>query len=316
MAGVYFNGKENLTSAPSLYLPNRVNAAVLRELERALDGADSVAYMVEEVLAPEPEVAKFLKRRKVLSFNFRQANVKLLREQLLNLMQEGRDIIFVPGKPNSTMGCISDVPMPFMMQLAALHLAPVPVFVGMYRENLWRTFCTDKTAEDIVISVLPKLSPGPLTGERVLEAWMEASAEEFTRRPILQTSIARLLVEGLRKNGKTELIDGMDGSRLPFYKMLGVAMALAKELRKILGENERRVGILLPPGKGGVIANYACILAGIVPVNINYTSSEPAFRSIVRQSGITRFISARTFSGPLHIIAASKRSARTVKYAI
>ncbi len=299
MARVYFNGKENLTSAPSLYLPNRVNAAVLRELECALDGADSVAYMVEEVLAPEPEVAKFLKRRKVLSFNFRKANVKTLREQLLNLMQEGRDIIFVPGKPNSTMGCISDVPMPFMMQLAALHLAPVPVFVGMYRESLWRTFCTDKTAEDIVISVLPKLSPGPLTGERVLEAWMEASAEEFTRRPILQTSIARLLVEGLRKNGKTELIDGMDGSRLPFYKMLGVAMALAKELRKILGEDERRVGILLPPGKGGVIANYACILAGIVPVNINYTSSEPAFRSIVRQSGITRFISARTFMSKL-----------------
>ncbi len=299
MAGVYFNGNENLTSTPSLYLPNRVNAAVLRELERALDGAGSVAYMVEEVLAPEPEVARFLKRRKVLTFNFRKANVKILREQLLSLMQEGLDVVFVPGKPNSTMGCISDVPMPFMMQLAALHIAPVPVFVGMYRENLWRTFCTDKTAEDIVISVLPKLSPGPLTGERVLEVWMEASAEEFTRRPILQTSIARLLVEGLRKNGKTELIDGMDGSRLPFYKMLGVAMALGKELRKILGDKERRVGVLLPPGKGGVIANYACILVGIVPVNINYTSSEPAFRSIVRQSGITRFISARTFMSKL-----------------
>ncbi len=299
MARVYFNGKENLTSAPSLYLPNRVNAAVLQELERALDGADSVAYMVEDVLVPEPDVMRFLKRRKVLSFNFRKANVKMLREQLLILMQEGRDIIFVPGKPNSPMGCISDVPMPFMMQLAALHIAPVPVFVGMYRENLWRTFCTDKTADDIVVSVLPKLSPGPLTGERVLEAWMEASAEEYTKRPILQTSIARLLVEGLRKNGKTELIDGMDGSRLPYYKMLGVAMALAKELRKILGENERRLGILLPPGKGGVIANYACILAGIVPVNINYTSSEPAFRSIVRQSGITRFISARTFMSKL-----------------
>lgn len=299
MAGVYFNGKENLTSSPSFYLPNRVNAAVLRELEGALNGADKVAYMVEEVLTPEPEVASYLKRRnrKVLSFNFRQANVKVLREQLLDLMQEGRDVIFVPGKPNSTMGCISDVPMPFMMQLAALHLAPVPVFVGMYREDLWRTFCTVKTAESIVISVLPKLSPGPLTGERVLEAWLEASAETYAKRPILQTSLARLLVEGLRKNAKCELIDGMDGSHLPFYKMLGVAMALAKELKKMV--SDRRLGILLPPGKGGVIANYACILAGIVPVNINYTSSEAAFESIVRQSGITRFISARTFMSKL-----------------
>ncbi len=299
MAVVYFNGKENLTPSPSFYLPNRVNAAVLRELESALNGADKVAYMVEEMLTPEPEVVNYLKRRgrKVLSFNFRQANVKTLREQLLDLMQEGRDVIFVPGKPNSTMGCISDVPMPFMMQLAALHLAPVPVFVGMYRDDLWRTFCTDKTAESIVISVLPKLSPGPLTGERVLEAWLEASADTYSDRPILKTSLARLLVEGLRKNAKTELIDGMDGSHLPFYKMLGVAMALAKELKKMV--SERRLGILLPPGKGGVIANYACILAGIVPVNINYTSSEAAFESIVRQSGITRFISARTFMSKL-----------------
>lgn len=297
MARVYFNGKENLTSAPSLYLPNRVNAAVLRELENALDGKDSVAYMVEEVLTPEPDVVRFLKRRRVLTFNFRKAQVKVLREQLLNLMQEGRDVIFVPGKPNACMGCVSDVPMPFMMQLAALHIAPVPVFVGSYRNDLWRTFCTDKTADDTVINVLPKLSPGPLTGERVLEAWLEASAEEYAERPIVKTSVARLLVEGLRKNGKSELIDGMDGSRLPFYKVLGVAMALAKELKR--NYTDRRLGILLPPGKGGVIANYACVLAGIVPVNINYTSSEAAFESIVRQSGIKHFISARTFMSKL-----------------
>ena len=297
MARVYFKGKENMTSAPSLYLPNRVNAAVLREIEQALGGKDSVAYMVEDVLVPEAEVARMLKRRRVLNFNFRKANVKVLREQLLDLMQQGRDVIFVPGKPNSTMGCISDVPMPFMMQLAALHISPVPVFVGMYRDDIWRTFCTDKTAEATVISVLPKLDPGPLTGERVMEAWLAASAEEFAARPVMQYSVARLLVEGMRRNARTELIDGMDGSRLPFYKVLGVAMALAKELRKKV--TDRRLGILLPPGKGGVIANYACILAGIVPVNINYTSSEPAFESIVRQSGITRFISARAFMSKL-----------------
>ncbi|MBQ2379566.1 MAG: AMP-binding protein [Akkermansia sp.] len=297
MAKVIFNGKENLTSAPSLYLPNRVDVAALRELENALDGKDSVAYMVEEVLKPEPSVMRFLKHRKVLTFNFRKAQVKVLREQLLDLMQEGRDVVFVPGKPNACMGCISDVPMPFMMQLAALHISPVPVFVGNYRNSLWRTFCTDKTADETVICVRPKLAPGPLTGERVLEAWMEASAEVYAERPIVKTSLARLLVEGLRKNGKSMLIDGMDGSSLPFSKVLGVAMALAKELKK--NYDDKRLGILLPPGKGGVIANYACILAGIVPVNINYTSSEAAFESIVRQSGIKHFISARTFMSKL-----------------
>lgn len=297
MAKVRITGLENLQTAPSLYLPNRVDAVVLPELERLLGGIDNVAYMVEEVLAPEEDVKRFLKKRHVISFNFRKANVKSLREQLLNQMAEGRDVVFVPGRPNSIMGCTSDVPMPFMMQLAALHISPVPVFVGHYRENILRAFTSDKTYEWIALSILPKLSPGPLTGERVLEAWMEASATEYERNPILDYSLARLLVEGMRRNGKVEVIDGLDGSSLPFYKVLGVAMALSRELKKMV--TEPRLGIILPPGKGGLIANYACILAGIVPVNINYTSSEPAFKSIVRQSGLKHFISARAFMSKL-----------------
>lgn len=297
MAKVHITGLENQQTAPSFYLPNRVDVAVLTELEKILGGSDSVTYMVEEVLAPEPTVAKFLKKRRILSFNFRKANVKVLRERLLDEMTQGRDVVFVPGRPNSIMGCMSDVPMPFMMQLAALHISPVPVFVGHYRENIQRAFTTDKTHDWASLCILPKLSPGPLTGERVLEAWMEASCTEFERNPILDVSLARLLVEGMRRHGKTQLVDGLDDSSLPFYKVLGVAMALAKELKKIV--QEPRLGVILPPGKGGVIANYACLLAGIVPVNINYTSSEPAFRSIVKQSGIKHFLTARTFMSKL-----------------
>ena len=297
MAKVRITGLENIQTVPSLYLPNRVDASILSELENKLGGADSVAYMVEEVLLPEAEVMRFLKKRHVVIFNFRKANVKALREQLLAQMEEGRDVIFVPGRPNSIMGCTSDVPMPFLMQLAALHISPVPVFAGHYRENILRAFTTDKTYEWISVSILPKLSPGPRTGERVMEAWLEASAIEYERNPILDYSLARLLVEGMRRNGKVEIIDGMDGSSLPYYKVLGVAMALSRELKKIV--KEPRLGIILPPGKGGLIANYACILAGIVPVNINYTSSDSAFKSIVRQSGITRFITARAFMSKL-----------------
>lgn len=297
MAKVRITGLENIQTAPSLYLLNRADVAALTELEKLLGGRDNVAYMIEEVLCPETAVMRFLKKRQVLSFNFRKANVKVLREQLLALMSEGRDVIFVPGRPNSIMGCLSDVPMPFMMQLAALHISPVPVFVGHYREDINRAFTMDDTYDWVAMNILPKLSPGPLTGERLLEAWLEASSDEYERNPILNYSMARLLVEGMRRHSKVELIDGMDGSAMPYYKVLGVAMALSRELKNIV--TEPRVGVLLPPGKGGVIANYACILAGIVPVNINYTSSEPAFKSIVRQSGIKKFITARAFMSKL-----------------
>lgn len=300
MSNVRICGAENVIDQPSFYIVNRVDAVTLRALDKLLGGPDKVAYMVEEVLLPAPELMDVIAAagRKVLRFNFRKANSRDLRERLLELRQQGFHVVFVPGRPEQLLGCVSDVPMPFMMQLAALHVAPIPVFIGFYRNDVMRLCTTLPGDYDwAVIKVMPKLASAPLAGDRVLEAWMEASAEVYDQHPILKKSVARLLVEGMRKHPDTELIDGLDDTRLPYYKMLGVAMALARYLKSHV--KEPRLGIILPPGKGGMIANYACILAGIVSVNINYTSSEAAFASIIRQSGISHFISARAFMSKL-----------------
>lgn len=297
MANVIIHGKENLTSQPSFYLPNRLDLATLTELEGALGGKGDVTYLVEEKLKPGKDIQALLSKRSVITFDFRKAQGRVLREQLLEQMMAGKDVVFVPGHPNRILGTMSDVPKPFMMQLAALHIAPVPVFVSFFRNHIQGTFTLEKNYDQAIITVCPKLAPGPLTGERVLQAWMEASADEYAAQPLFNRSLARVLVEGMRGQPKSVLIDGMDGSEMPYYKLLGIAMAFARRLKKIV--KQPRLGIILPPGKGGLIANYGCILAGIVPVNINYTSSEAAFESIVRQSGITQFVTARAFMSKL-----------------
>ena len=300
MATVRISGAEERCAQPSFYIPNRINEKALQAILKLMGGAENVAFMMEESFLPSDAVMRVIKSSgsEVLSFNFRKGNSRILREQLLNITQKGVDIIFIPGRPNQSMGCISDVPMPFMMQLGALHIAPVPIFVGYYRNDIRHTFTSEyKESDWVAVRILPKLAPGPLTGERLLEAWMEASSEEYSEHPILNKSLARLLVEGMRRHANVELVDGMDESVLPYGKMLGVAMAFARWMKKNI--SEPRVGIILPPGKGGVLTNYACILAGIVPVNINYTSSDAAFAAIVRQSGIKRFITARAFMSKL-----------------
>ncbi len=292
-------GKENCPAAPSFYLPNRLDALTLRALVNELGGNEGVVFLVEDVLLPNKAMMKYMRSlgKKILSFNFRKANSRKLREQMMGLMGLGYNIIYVPGRPIAIKGCISDVPMPFMRELAALHISPVPVFVGTYKDDLLNTFTTDTQYDWADIRILPKLSPGPLTGERVLEKWLEASADSYAAHPLLETSLARIVVEGMRKYAKITLEDGMDGSNLPYGKLLGVAMALARHFKQTV--EEPRLGVILPPGKAGVIVNYACLLAGIVPVNINYTSSDAAFESIVRQSGLKHFVSARAFMSKL-----------------
>ena len=171
MATTRIYGAEGRPSQPSFYIPNRVDEDSLAAMVKAMGGAENVAFMVEDVLIPSAKVMKYIRGTgsQILSFNFRKSNSRDLREKLMDLMQMGLDVIFVPGRPNSIIGTISDVPMPFMMQLGALHIAPVPVFVGTFRNNIWRAFTSGQDYDWLTIDFLPKLLPGPQTGERLLE---------------------------------------------------------------------------------------------------------------------------------------------------
>lgn len=298
MAKVRLCGEGNITSQPSLYVPCRMDMGTLHVLVEALGGLRSVTFLVEKNLAPERRMMRYMERSgNMLCFDFRTSDSREMRVRILEEHQRGHDVLFVPGTPNRDMSCLSDVPLPFMAQLAALHLAPVPVFVGFYRNSIHHAYTERTSYDSAVVEIMPKLAPGPLAADRCLESWMEAGSRHYAVLPQLQTSMARLLVEGLRKYSGVRLEDGLDDTGLEYGKLLGVAIAFSRWLKENV--HEPRVGILLPPGKGGVIANFACIIVGLVPVNINYTSSEAAFESIKRQSGIKRFITARPFMAKL-----------------
>ncbi len=299
MASIRISGEDTRSAAPAFYIPNRLDARTLAAVVKSLGGRKRVCFLIEKSFLPESEMMKLINAspNAVLSFDFRSTNSRELRERLLSVLAQKLDILFVPGHPVQNIGTLSDMPMPFMMQLAALHISPVPIFVGTYCNGTLRTF-TNKTRYDRAeIRFLPRLESGPRTGDRLLEAWMECDSELYSAQPILSRSVTRVVVENMRKNGNCNLTDGLDETTINYSKLLGVAMALARWLRDNV--KEQRLGIILPPGKGGMIANLACMLAGIVPVNVNYTSSDSAFASIVRQSGIKHFITARTFMSKL-----------------
>ena len=121
----------------------------------------------------------------------------------------------------------------------------------------------------------------------------------YSRRPVLCGHLGYACLLGLkRKPFRTAIIDGLDHSTLARGKLLGVAVALARYLRAHCPE-ERRIGIVLPPGKGGVVANVAVVLAGKIPVNLNFTSSREAIESAQTQAGLRTIISARAMAQKL-----------------
>jgi len=114
----------------------------------------------------------------------------------------------------------------------------------------------------------------------------------YSRRPYLRGHLGRACIRGLKRHPfRTAFDDGMDGSSLSRSKLLGAATALSRHLKKTCPEP--RIGIVLPPGKGGVVANLAVVLAGKIPVNLNFTSPRDSIESAKEQGGLTTIISAR-----------------------
>jgi len=84
------------------------------------------------------------------------------------------------------------------------------------------------------------------------------------------------------------------GMRLSGANILMRSLILRRLLlREVLAEDERIVGILLPPSAGGALVNFALTLAGRVVVNLNYTLRQSQLNSCVQQAGIRHVITSQ-----------------------
>jgi acyl-[acyl-carrier-protein]-phospholipid O-acyltransferase/long-chain-fatty-acid--[acyl-carrier-protein] ligase len=82
--------------------------------------------------------------------------------------------------------------------------------------------------------------------------------------------------------------------KVTFAAALMRTVFLARRLRKVWA-GQQMVGLLLPPSVPGALVNFAALLMGKVPVNLNYTVSEETLASCVRQCGIQTVLTSKAF---------------------
>ena len=80
--------------------------------------------------------------------------------------------------------------------------------------------------------------------------------------------------------------------RMKWGNALLSSIFLARRLRRAW-EGQEMVGILLPPSVPGALVNYAAMLAGKIPVNLNYTSPEETLASCAAQCKIETVVSTK-----------------------
>jgi acyl-[acyl-carrier-protein]-phospholipid O-acyltransferase/long-chain-fatty-acid--[acyl-carrier-protein] ligase len=95
-----------------------------------------------------------------------------------------------------------------------------------------------------------------------------------------------------KKSKKLPLVDY--GLPKPFFcernKLLLLSVKLGLHLRNKV--NSKRVGVVLPPGLAGTIANLAIFFSGKVPVNLNFSLGNKVAKQLIEKAGITTIVTA------------------------
>ena len=297
MSEIRIDGADNIPAHPILVVPNRVDLTTMQELEKALGGKPRVAWMVESSLMPGEAIMNHLRQNHSAGFvcainqQGREQIVAKARQQ----MEMGRNVVLLPGRPQQAPATLADIPGQLLSLFDGAQLDAMPVYIGMYNHFFDAAITTREPYDELHISFCPAVRAGNQQGTRIQAVWMNAQATQLEEHPMLKNrSLSQLLVEALMRNPDGRLLDGIDDSTMSYSDLLAAAILTTGVLEK--HPNTPRMGIILPPGKLSTIANLACILTGITAVNINYTSTPQQFSQMVKQAGLTRFITDSRFT--------------------
>lgn len=284
---------QNIPASPAMLLPSRLEHADFIDLEKLLSGRQ-IIWICEENVLLDPQTESHLNKSKndVIVFSDNDTCLAELGQKLINDLGANGVAIFLPGKVPALNGTPVHITSKTLKALCALNLPTVPISVHIPSEL---ALCVEN------LSSLPRsivvfdrlLSVEECTPARLRQELLGAFEQAFSARSFLDGSLGMALLAGLKKHPKTKIFDGTNDQEKSFDVILGAAIAFASHIKK--ETTKKRVGIILPPGPGGLIANLAVIFAGKVPVNINFTGSSAAVASANKQADLDKWITADPF---------------------
>lgn len=142
--------------------------------------------------------------------------------------------------------------------------------------------------------------PPTATPFEVRQAVQELMSEAWRHRKSHMQTLHRAFVRTARRHPFRFFAAEARGGKINFGSALARTVFLARRLRHSW-DGQGMVGILLPPSVAGALVNFAALLAGRVPVNLNYTVSDETLASCLRQCEIKTVITSKEFLGHLKL---------------
>jgi 1-acyl-sn-glycerol-3-phosphate acyltransferase len=136
--------------------------------------------------------------------------------------------------------------------------------------------------------------PHTATPFEVRQAVQGLMAEAWAQRKARMTPLHRMFVRTARRHPFRFAMADAQNAKVTFGSALARTVFMARRLKRAWA-GQKMVGVLLPPSVAGACVNFAAMLMGKVPVNLNYTVSETTLASCVRQCEIKTIVTSKTF---------------------
>jgi len=145
----------------------------------------------------------------------------------------------------------------------------------------------------VTVSYGRPMLPGS-TAFEVRQAVQELHTQAYRYRKARMCTLHRALLNTARRHPLRFAMGDLRAPRLRFGAVLVRTIFLARRLREAW-QDQNMVGILLPPSVPGALVNFAAVLCGKVPVNLNYTSSNEILASCARQCELKTVVTSKAF---------------------
>src|SRR5216684_2654407 len=291
-------GREHLPRGGFLLLPNHISFVDAIVLQLACPRR--IRFIVDEEFYRNRFLHYFLRVTGCIPITPRRA--KDAMREAAEKIRAGEVVCLFPEGQLSRSGTLLRLRRGYELIARQANALVIPVWL----DRLWGSIFSfqggrffSKWPRRFPYSVLVAFGE-PLIAEKadiatVREELLKLGEQCYSRRPILRRHLAAECLRGLKRHPfRTAIIDGFDRTELPRAKLLAAAIALSRQLKQNC--QEKRIGIVLPPGKGGVVANLAVMLADKVPVNLNFTSARESIESAIEQAELRTIISAQALA--------------------
>jgi acyl-[acyl-carrier-protein]-phospholipid O-acyltransferase / long-chain-fatty-acid--[acyl-carrier-protein] ligase len=290
-------GIEHLPPGGCLLLPNHITWVDALVLQLACPRP--IRYIIDQEFYHKPTLRPFLRTVGCIPIDIRHSRsaIRAATEQLA----AGEIVCLFPEGQLTRSGTLLRLRRGYELIAQHAKAAVVPVWL----DRLWGSvfsfqggkFFTKWPREipyRVTVAFGRPLEAKAADIATVREELLKLGEFCYSRRPSLDRHLAEECVRGLkRRRFSTAVIDGIDSSELSRGKLLGAAAALSRFLRKEF--SDPRIAIVLPAGKGSMIANLAVMLAGKVAVDLNFTAGRGANESACKHAGLRIAISATPF---------------------